>query len=178
MKRDFKRCWVLIRGHLIATVFLLTLKLSILSLLNETVTLVVSLLIYASAIYLSGWNEGFRDSKKITGSMPDIPRAIKVALMATVLPVILLVLRVAAYHISGGAMTPFLQATDVIYRLYYFYFIQFMSSGSLVSYIIPIIIQPIIYVVGYMLGLKRIEMLGGFMTKFVYKPKDDTNNNK
>lgn len=161
---------------MIATVVLLILSLSILSLLNSGWLLTaVSMLVYLSAIYLCGWNEGFRDSRKLGDVVPDVPRAVKVALMASVLPVILLIIRVVAYHLcvsSGQQMTLLLRITDVIYKLYNFYFTGFMMSGSLISYIIPIIIMPVVYVVGYVMGTKRIDLSEKFLPKILYKKKE------
>lgn len=180
MKRDFKRCFVLLRSHAIAVVVSLLVSIPAIALIRSDIVLTaIMMVLYLSAMYYSGWNEGFRDAKNMGESVPDIPRAIKVVLMSVVLPVLLLICRVAAYHMcvnNGQEMSVFLRITDMVYRIYHFYFTGMMTKGTLISYVIPILIPIVIYPIGYAVGLKRFDFGEKYLSKLIYKKKNDTKN--
>ncbi len=176
MKKDLKRCGEILRVQLLANVVLVAFNLSLFALIDNIVFLtVVSGCIYLSAIYLAGWNEGFRDSRNIGDVVPDIPRALKAVLYSAILPAVFLALRIVAYHhcvAVGAEMTAFLKVTDIIYRLWYFYLAQFMHKGWLFIYILPIIIQVGVYVGAYAVGLRRFDLSEKIMPKILYKKNE------
>ena len=173
MKRIVGRSFSIIKGHLMALIVVIIFRLSILAMIkNVPLLTIVYALICLSAVYFRAWDAGFRDSRKIGDYFPDIPGGVKTALLSCVLPALLLLVRVIAYYMcvgSGQDMTLFLRIMDVIYRVYFIYFLVSMQSGSLWVYILPILFQFAVCVLGYILGLKRFDLLSKYMPKIVYK---------
>ena len=191
MKKIFKRCGSIWSSHLSAIIIVLILSLPLLSFIkNDMIFTVIAMLIYAGIMYSTGWNAGLRDSRNVGESVPDSPLAVKTALLSCLLPLLLLAVRIIAYHTcptvwrpygQGHEMiqttAPFLLVSDIVYRLYNYYFISFMTGGTLISYIIPVIIPVILYVFGYRIGLTRFSVTEKYMPWLIYKPKKKKKNN-
>lgn len=189
MKKIFKRCTNIWWAHISSVIILLILSVPIIAFLKKDIYFTVgATIIYIMAIYSAGWNEGFRDSRNVGESVPDIPLAFRAVLFSCIIPFILLVLRVIAFHAypsvwrpygAGHEMiltsSPFLIVTDIIYRLYNYYFISFMTGGTLISYIIPILIPIAVYPIGYRVGLTRFSIVEKYMPGLIYKPKKKRN---
>jgi len=177
MKRIIKRSLSIVKAHLMATLVVIIFRLSILALIkNFSILTIIYALICLSAVYLRAWDSGFRDSRKIGDYFPDIKGGVKTALISCILPAALLILRVVAYWVcvgDGQVMTPFLRTMDVIYRIYFMYFLDAMQSGSLITYILPIVFQAAVCVLGYILGLRRFDIVSKYMPKILYKKERD-----
>lgn len=186
MRKTFKLYRGFLGAHFSAILILLLISIPFSSFegVNALLT-VINLFIYAACIYSAGWNAGFRDSRKVGESVPNVKMACVVAGLTCVIPVVLLVLRVTAYHVNPTSWRPygkgyemiltpstFLLATDIIYRLYNFYLISFLSDGSLGMYILPILFPVIIYPISYIVGLTRFSVIEKYLPFLIYKPKN------
>ncbi len=175
MKKYFKRSSSLLGSHLVAVLICVLASVPIISLVKSDLVLtMIMMLIYLSSIYSAGWNVGYKDARKISGIMPDLPGAVKTVLIYTVVPFLLLICRVVAYHMciaDGQTMTGFLRTTEILYRLYNFYFTGLMSGGALWVYAIPLLIPVIVYPAGYAVGLKRFSLIDKYLGKIIYQQK-------
>lgn len=144
----------------------------------------ITTVIFASMVYSAGWNEGRRDSRKVGESFPDFKSAVKAALMCGGITLVLLLVRIAVYHIKPTSWAPVgegyemvvvksgaLAACDIIYRLWNYYFIGFMLDSTLLSYFLPVLFPVLIYPAAYKVGLKRFSVIERYLPQLVYKPK-------
>ena len=178
-KRNITRCGILWRTHIVAIILCLLVSIPVLALIkNDLVLMIILLLVYISGIYFNGWNDGFKDSRKIGDFFPDFPGALRVAALAAALPFILLVVRIVAYHTSGGEQTLFLTLSDVVYRVYNFYFTSMMSNGNVFVYFVPVLIPSVVYLLGYTLGIRRFDFAEKYLPKIIYQQKKDKGKDK
>lgn len=148
----------------------------------------ITTLIYAAAMYGTCWHIGHDDSRKIPGSFPDKTIPVKVAVLTAVVPIILLIIRVAApdiwpidiplvkgecdFFIAGCIVkgTP-----DMIYRIWYLPFASFVPCGNFALYIAEMFVLPVLIFTGYYVGLTRFSILEFISTKLVYENKNKQN---
>lgn len=185
MKKILKMYKGLLSNHFIAILIILLFSLPLLALIkSDAVYTTIACLIYVMMIYSAGWNMGFRDTRKVGESFPNIKGAFIAAGLSAVIPAVLLVFRVLVYHINPTAWRPYgeghemiltsspmLVISDIIYKLYHYYFVTFMRSGSLGIYILPIFIPVIIYPIGYLVGLTKFSITERYLPFLIYKPK-------
>ena len=134
-------------------------------------------LIWFGAIYSVGWNKGKKDARKITGVKPDIKSNALAGLLCSGLTLILLLIRVAAFHIAAGGSVEnnpgILVVSDIIYRLWNFPYASFMQSGTLLAYSVPILFHFIVYTISYVIGLKGFSFTEKILPKVLYKKNYD-----
>ncbi len=148
----------------------------------------ITTFIYAAAMYGTCWHIGHDDSRKIPGFFPDKTIPVKVAALTAVVPIILLIIRVAApdiwyidipivkgesdFFIAGCIIkgTP-----DMIYRIWYLPFASFVPCGNFALYIAEMFVLPVLIFTGYYVGLTRFSILEFISTKLVYENKNKQN---
>lgn len=176
----------LIGAHLSAVFLLIILSFpSMMLIKNDVVLSVAAFLMYFGIVYSAAWDSGARDSRRVGESFPDFKSAIKGIILAAVVPVVLLCLRAAAYHIDpytwraageGGELikttSGFVLITDIIYRLYFIFAVGLLRGGKLGMYIIPIFIPGIFYIIGYAVGLTKFSIMERYLPFLIYKPKN------
>lgn len=141
----------------------------------------VTVLLYILVLYPLGWNYGKMDSRNIEGFYPDYKFPFKASVISIIIPVILLLIRIAfpdIWHIDipfvNGETDFFLTGvklsgtTDMIFKIWYFPLCAFLSNGNIFIYFIWIFFQPALFIVGYFLGLKRFSLMSVFLSKVVY----------
>ena len=173
------RLFVSILGAHFAAIFLsFVIQLFFGNLTNKIgLTGIICALIYIGAVYSVGWNQGKRDSRKITGVSPDVKSNALAGLCLSGITLILLIIRVAVFHIAAGGVVTAdkpgsLLAADVIYRLWNYPFVEFMQSGTLFSYIVPAVLPFVIYTLAYIFGVKRFSLADDVFRNIIYKKEN------
>lgn len=144
--------------------------------------------VYIIVIYNAGWDMGMRDSRKIGEFNPSIKRAVLVGLLSSVISVILFIFRVICpfvfpriWSASGVGFElmltdhPVTVIVDVLYKLWFFPCSGFMGKGDFIGYLLPILIIPVVTVISYLFGLKKISWFVKYYNKLVYKDKKKNN---
>ncbi len=152
---------------------------------------VVTTLFYVIAMYSIGWNCGRLDSRKIPGYYPDRVFPFKAAAIGAVLPVLLLVFRFVfpdIWHLNvpfiNGEYDFFLTGsrlqgtTDLIYKIWYFPMEAFLGNSNPFTYALAILVQPVVFVAGYFVGLTRFRMLDNLIGKLMFSKKKQQQNQK
>lgn len=179
MKKIFRLAGGIIGAELTAIFLSFVLILFLGSLTDKIgITGIISALMYFGAVYSVGWNQGRRDSRNITGINPDMKSNALAALLCSGITLVLLIFRVAVFHIAAGGVVSadrpgILIAADVIYRLWNFPFINFMQSGTLFSYALPVFYPFAIYTAAYFLGVKRFSISEKILPDVIYRKKHD-----
>ena len=151
---------------------------------DSKIVSVITSLIYIATLYSVGWNEGRRDSRKVGESFPDLKGIFVAALICGGFTLLLLLIRIVVYHTNPTSWGPYgeghemilvrsgaLVICDVIYRLLNYYFVGFMTSGTLLSYSIPVVVPVVVFPLSYKVGLTRFSVIEKFMPQLLYKPK-------
>mgnify|MGYP004626502081 CR=1 FL=1 len=189
MKKVFKLYKGLLGAHFSAILITLILSIPLISFVkNEAVSTLITVLVYAAFIYSAGWNAGFLDSRKVGESVPSVKSACAAALMSCIIPLILLALRVIAYHVNPTVWRPygeghemiktssaFLLTCDILYRLYNFFAVSWLAGGKLGMYILPLIFPVVLYPIAYIVGLTRFSIMEKYLPFLIYKPKNKKN---
>lgn len=137
---------------------------------------------YGCTVYSVGWNYGKMDGRKIPGSYPEPKFPIKVSIFASILPLILLLFRFLAPDLITTDV-PLLQGefdflltgsrlngvVDLIFKSWYFVFGVFLGNGRFVTYLLAVLILPILFTSGYFVGLTRFKLLDVIAEKLVFK---------
>ncbi len=139
---------------------------------------------YGCAMYAIGWNCGRLDSRKIPGYYPDLVFPFKATAIGAVVPVFLLILRLVfpdIWHVDipvfHGEYEFFFTGnrlqgtTDLIYKLWYFPFGIFLGNGRILTYVLAVLVQPVLMITGYFVGLTRFKLLDMVLPKLIYKKK-------
>lgn len=147
--------------------------------------------IYFVTMYSIGWNFGNRDARKIPGFYPDKKFPFIAAALGLIIPIILLIMRFALpdiWHVSLpfiNGETDFLfkgntlhGMTDFIFRMWYFPLEAFITSGSALSCILIIFVQPAALIAGYFVGLKRFRITEALFGKMLYEKNQNRKNKK
>lgn len=153
-------------------------------------TLVTGFL-YCACMYSTGWNFGKQDSRKIPGYYPNRLFPVKAGLLGMILPVALLIFRFAApgawpmsWPVTGGEMDFLFPGNlvhgtpDLLYKLWYFPLEAFVGNSNPFTYALMILVQPVVFTVGYQVGLTRFRMLDTLLGRLVYKKKIEQQNQK
>ncbi len=186
MKKVLRMCKSIWIAHFSAVVVIMTFYMMVSTLIkNDTVCMFIATFVYVTLIYATGRGCGRKDSRKIGDSFPDIKKAVAAVLIASLVPVILLVIRVIAYHTYPTVWRPygenyemiqtssaFLLTIDAIYKVYNCYFMPSFSGGELIAYILPIFIPIIVFPIGYTLGLRKFSIFEKYIPSLVYKDKN------
>ena len=139
----------------------------------------ITSIIYICTMYSLGWIFGFKDARKIPGYYPDKTFPVKVSLLCSVIPIILIVLKVFCpdiwstnFPVANGEMDFFLAGNrfygtcDMLCKIWFFPFGAFLKNDSILAFIAIFLIQPIFIYIGYIVGLTRFdikEKLFGFI---------------
>ena len=147
--------------------------------------------IYFVTIYSIGWNFGNRDARKIPGFYPAKQFPFIAAVLGLIIPVILLILRFALpdiWHVNLPFITGETEVlfkgnrihgmTDFIFRLWYFPLETFITSGSTLTCILIIFVQPAAIIAGYFVGLKRFRLTEALFGKMIYAKKQNSKSKK
>lgn len=148
-------------------------------------------IIYVIAMYSVGWNCGKLDSRKIPGFYPNPKFPLIAAGIALIIPVILLIFRLAFpdalplnlpfvngeydFFLSGNQLagTP-----DLIFKTWYFPLEAFLGNGNIAAYILIMLVQPVFFIAGYFVGLTKFRVMDVLMDKMVYSKKKQQQNQK
>lgn len=147
----------------------------------------ITSVICIAVIYSVAWKRGKLDSRNIHGFHPDIKVAASAATISAVIPFVLFVFRlinpdvlkldlpfingeydflITGFRVNG---TP-----DFIFRLWYFCYGVFIPSGNLVVYGFVMLIQPLVIIIGYIVGLKRFDLSEFLYAKIVFSKGDSS----
>lgn len=141
----------------------------------------ITSLVYALTMYSSAWHVGERDSRKIPGYFPDKTMPVKMAAFTAVVPIVLLILRLAAPDLWAVNL-PFMKGDidffvmgcriegtpDFIFRIWYFMFAAFVPSGNIAAYIAQMFVLPILIFAGYYVGLKKFSLAEFLYARVVF----------
>lgn len=186
--KTFKAVMRIYRNQLIIIVLSMFLVLPLLALAIEIPWLfsLITSLIYVMTMYSSAWHVGALDSRKIPGYFPDKTMPVKMAVFTAIVPIILLILRLAApdlwtvnlsfmkggidFLVTGCRIegTP-----DFIFRIWYFMFAAFVPSGNIAAYIAQMFVLPILIFVGYYVGLKKFSLAEFLYARIVFSKSSD-----
>ncbi len=122
--------------------------------------------IFVAMVYSTMWRVGARDARRIPGFFPTRKHRLSFRFIVTVLPVCLLILRLAAPGIWRVDL-PFMKGevdffigglkiegtTDFILRLWYLPLAAFVPTGSIFAYAAQMIVVPAVVFEGYFVGL-------------------------
>lgn len=178
MKKIWGLSLTVLRSQLVA-IFLCFMLMLIFGGLAEKfgITGVLSILIWIGVYYSVGWNKGKKDSRKIKGVSPDIKSNAVAGLVCSLVTFLLLIVRVLAFHVAAGGQigqkSLILDLADIVYRLWNFPFIDYMQNGTLLSYFIPVLVPFIVYIVSYIIGLKRFSIVEKVLPRIIYKKKHE-----
>lgn len=148
-------------------------------------------LFYVIAMYSIGWNCGRLDSRKIPGFFPDKKFPFKAAAFTVIVPIGLLILRFACpdiWHVNipfvNGEFDFFLTGsrlhgtTDLIYKVWFFPFEAFLGNSNPFTYALIILVQPVVFIAGYFVGLTRFRIMDTLVGKLVFRKKIQQQNQK
>ena len=135
--------------------------------LAESLPVIFSLItaiIYICTMYSLGWGFGYMDARNIPGYYPNKTFPVKISLLCSIIPIILIILKVYCPDIWR---TNFPVGTcDMICKFWFFPFGAFLKNDNILAFIIVFLIQPIFIYIGYIVGLTRFnisEKLFGFI---------------
>ena len=178
MKKILKLTQGIMGAHL-SSVFLSFMFMLLFGVLTDKIgiTKYFLLLIWFGGIYSVGWHKGRKDARNIKGVYPDVKSNTIAALLFSSITLIMLVVRISAFHIAAGGQIgnepQVLVIADIVYRLWSFPFIDFMQNGTLISYTVPVIFPFAVYVGSYFIGLKKFSIFEKILPKVIYKKKFD-----
>ena len=150
--------------------------------LAESLPVIFSLItaiIYICTMYSLGWGFGYMDARNIPGYYPNKTFPVKVSLLCSIIPIILIILKVYCpdiwrtnFPVANGEMDFFLAGyrlhgtCDMICKFWFFPFGAFLKNDNILAFIVVFLIQPIFIYIGYIVGLTRFnisEKLFGFI---------------
>ncbi len=145
-------------------------------------------LLYICVMYISMWRVGYKDAREIPGFYPDKMLPVKVSCYASILPVILLLIRIILPDIWYLNL-PFLDGSydfimpgckvvgtpDMLYRIWYIFFYKFVPCGNYFAYAAQIFVLPVVLIVSYNLGIKRFSIIMFVTNRLIYSGKDKEN---
>ncbi len=183
MKRILNMCKRIWLAHASAIVVIMTFYMMLSSLIKNNVLLTtIATFVFVTLMYNAGWICGNKDARNIGGITPSLKTAVCAILFTSIIPVILLIIRVIAYHTYPTVWqpygenlemikttSPFLRISDVLYKVYNCYFLPILSGGELPLYILPIFVPIIIFPIGYILGTKSFSVKENYVPSIVYK---------
>lgn len=141
----------------------------------------ITTVIYGMMMYSVAWNVGVRDARNIPGFRPDIKVPLKISLITAIVPVILLVLKLALPDIWAVDL-PFMKGevdffirdlkiegtTDFIFRMWYLPLAAFVPTDSLFATVAQMFVLPAIIYVGYLVGLQRFSLFEYLYARVVF----------
>ena len=143
-------------------------------------------IVYGCTMYSVGWNYGRLDGRKIPGSFPDPSFPVKTAVLASILPVCLFLLRILfpdIWHLEipfvNGEFDFLLTGnrlegtTDFIFKVWYFPFGLFLGNGRISTYLLAVLVQPALVISGYFVGLTKFKLLDVVLMKLMYDSKKE-----
>ncbi len=146
----------------------------------------VTVIFYMMAAYSVGWNCGDRDGRKIPGFYPSKSFPFILAGLTSIIPLLLYAVRflfpnlwyVDIPFINGEYQFFFsgnyLHGTmDLVYKIWYFPFISFMGNGNPILYLIPVLVQSLLIVIGYFVGTTRFRIMAYLYPKIVYNKQKE-----
>lgn len=144
----------------------------------------ITTLIYIITMYTATWRIGRRDGRKIPGFMPDKMMPIRLSLIVTVVPLVLLIVSLVFPEImpvdfpfARGEVDFFvdgctvLGTPDMIYRLWFFHLAAFVPCGNIFAYIAELFLLPIIIFIGYFVGVSKFSLAEWLYSKIVFEGK-------
>ncbi len=148
---------------------------------------IITTLIYIPTLYSIIWQVGRADSRKIPGFYPDKRVPLAVTGVTLIIPALLILLSLALkIKVADGAYfadvingsSPFIFADnyingvfDFLIKIWYIPFEAFLKNDSVLSFLLVLIIKPLIIFIGYELGVKRIQPDIKFLNNLIYKDK-------
>ena len=148
-------------------------------------------IIYVAVMYNKVWHIGGKDSRCIQGYYPDKYAPLIISLVLAVVPVVLLVMRLALpntvlwdmpfvkgevdFFIKDCVMSGFF---DFLYRLWYFPFAAFIPNGNILVYVLMLFVVPVIVFVAYFIGVKRFSVADFIYQNIIYRGKKGEKNTK
>ena len=123
----------------------------------------ITALLYLMALYSVMWNAGKSD--RTEGSKPYILKGFVITLIASIPAIVLFLLNI---HYTGGKIA-------ASYRFYQFTYFGFMAigSGNLLSCGLLMIPDLVIGTIGYIMGLKKVDITNDYISKIVFKKKSE-----
>ncbi len=146
----------------------------------------VTTLIYVGALYSAAWRIGRRDGRNIPGFETDIMMPVRLSVFTSIIPLVLLVLRLVLPDILplevgfvngkqdfivGGCRV--IGTPDMIYRIWFFHFASFVSCGNIFAYIAELFVLPIIIFIGYYVGVSKFSISDWLYSKVVFSGRKD-----
>lgn len=143
---------------------------------------VITTVTYILFMYSYAWNTGYRDARRIQGYEPSIRTPLMISVGVSVVPMILLIIRVALPNIwtcnipviAGGADffvsgCRALGTPDFLYRFWFFHLAAFVPNGNLLLYIAELFFLPILFFIGYFVGVRRFSISAFLRKNIVFK---------
>lgn len=182
-KTRIKRIFFIIGDHLLFAVVMLLMVTSIFSFMfkNRTMGLIgsgITALLYLSSVYSYSWNNAGRDYRRyVSAKKRAVDEDIKFNIYEGFIDSAGLLALNTILLILAFACGPVCQ---VIFRTFNFSFLEFIINtknnlsvfGCIVAVLLPFAASGF----GYMAGKKGISITQTFITKYVYKKKNDNNN--
>ena len=132
-------------------------------------------------MYSYAWNTGYRDARRIPGYEPSLKTPLKISVFTMIVPIILLVIRivlpdiwVSNIPVISGEADFFvlgcraLGTPDFLYRFWFFHLAAFVPNGNLLLYIIELFFLPILFFIGYFVGVRRFSISAFLREKIVF----------
>lgn len=148
-------------------------------------------IIYVAVMYNKVWHIGVKDSRCIPNFYPEKSAPVIISVVLTVLPLLFLIMRIAApdlivwdmpfvkgesdFFIKGCVFSGFF---DFLYRLWYFAFAAFIPNGNIFVYVLMLFVVPIIVFLAYFLGVKRFSVADFIYQNVVYRGKNNEKRKK
>ena len=146
----------------------------------------VTSIAYGCMIYAVGWNYGKKDGRRIPGSYPNYLFAVKVAAYSSILPICLLIIRFTfpdllrldiplvngegEFLLTGNLIHG---TMDLIFKSWYFPLGSFLGNGRFITYMFAVLLLPILFISGYIVGLTRFKLLDFVWDKLMFSSKNE-----
>ncbi len=148
----------------------------------------ITTVIYIMFMYSYAWNTGYRDARRIPGYEPNLRTPLMTSIFTMIVPILLLSIRIVLPDIWSSNIpviageTDFfvsgcraLGTPDFLYRFWFFHLAGFVSNGNLLLYIAELFFLPILFFIGYYVGVRRFSISAFLRKSIVFKERNREN---
>ena len=146
----------------------------------------ITTVIYILFMYSYAWNTGYRDARRIPGYEPNVKIPLMISAFTMIVPIVLLGIRIvlpdiwasnipviageADFFVLGckASGTP-----DFLYRFWFLHLAGFVPNDNLILYIAELFFLPMLFFIGYYVGVKRFSISAFLREKIVFAGKND-----
>lgn len=145
--------------------------------------------IYTLFIYSYAWNIGYRDARRIPGYEPSLKTPLMISVFTMLVPIALLVIRLISPDIWASKIPVIAGEADFfalgcrtsgtpdfLYRFWFFHLAAFVPNGNLFLYVAELFFLPILFFIGYCVGVTRFSISAFLRKNIVFKGSNQNKN--